>query len=774
MEKKLKSAVLNAKEKLLNSAKNYSIKLLFTKMMYLISGILISRGRIFGRYYPFGLSLSASVPGKLIAPTLIGATIGYLFPLNLAPAARYISTIIAIAAVRWTLSDLSKIKKHILYTPLIVFSSSFVTGLAMDLAYGIDMSDISISIIEALIAGIAAYFFDTTFKVILNKKIYSLSHKEFACIAVSISIAVFSLSEITISGISVGKILAITIILIFSHTLGTLGGAVCGIASGVIFSLPSFGQTYMSGSYALSGMICGMMNSFGKLGICALFLVTNMFMSFKSGDSSQMIIGAYETLIATAIFLLIPDSILNKIKLLSPLFYPKNESKAFKNFISQKLQFISKSIESVPQIVNKTSEKFFPNQKINTKDYCVESVYKQCLKCGLHKFCWNQNFTNTRADINFIFEKLSNNKKIYSDNCSNEFLNKCCKKEMVIQTIDSALKDFTKQQTAKIQLEEFKKLSLEQFGAVNSILNDLSDEIYKCQNLDEKLAARIQHSKKIPIEIEEVYCFENKIHKLFIEIKTPNFPNNNTATKISKEVSTLCGRKMGEISITNFGNKYKVNLSETKKFYIHIGVSQHACNNAKLCGDSCCYFEDGRGNFNVILSDGMGTGGKAAAQGMMATELMENFMKSGIGTEGSLKFVNSALLMNSNDEFLSTMDALSIDLYTGDAHFLKAGAPPTFILREGKITTLNFESLPIGILSTASFSNKFFKLKNGDIILMVSDGATDIGSEWITHILSEQTYTSPKGLADMVVKAATMLRNQTHDDDISAIAMTVS
>ena len=49
----------------------------------------------------------------------------------------------------------------------------------MDLAYGIDMSDISISIIEALIAGIAAYFFDTTFKVILNKKIYSLSHKEF-------------------------------------------------------------------------------------------------------------------------------------------------------------------------------------------------------------------------------------------------------------------------------------------------------------------------------------------------------------------------------------------------------------------------------------------------------------------------------------------------------------------------------------------------------------------------------------------------------------------
>ena len=143
----MKSITLNSKEKFLNMAKNYSLKVAFIKLMCFIAGILVSRGAVLGRYYPFGLSFSASAPGSFFAPTLIGAAMGYLFPLRLGPAIRYISTIVAIAAAKWTLSDLYKIKKHFLYTPLVVFFSALVTGFAMDFAYGIDGLDIFISIL---------------------------------------------------------------------------------------------------------------------------------------------------------------------------------------------------------------------------------------------------------------------------------------------------------------------------------------------------------------------------------------------------------------------------------------------------------------------------------------------------------------------------------------------------------------------------------------------------------------------------------------------------
>ena len=156
----MKNEAVKTYGKIFDFAKNCSMKLLFVKAMYFVSGILISRGSVLGSYYPFGISLSASVPGAVITPAVVGTLLGYLFPLRLAVSVRYISTVIAVAAIRWALSDLNKIKKHALYTPSIVFISVFVTGFAINSAEGLDARDVSLSVLEAFVAAVAAYFFD--------------------------------------------------------------------------------------------------------------------------------------------------------------------------------------------------------------------------------------------------------------------------------------------------------------------------------------------------------------------------------------------------------------------------------------------------------------------------------------------------------------------------------------------------------------------------------------------------------------------------------------
>ena len=138
MAEKLKNQAVKTYDKVFDFAKNYSLKLIFVKAMYFISGILISRGNVLGSYYPFGISLSASVPGIAMVPAVFGTLIGYLFPLRLGMSVRYISTVIAVAAIRWALSDLNKIKKHAFYTPAIVFISVFITGFAINSAEGLD------------------------------------------------------------------------------------------------------------------------------------------------------------------------------------------------------------------------------------------------------------------------------------------------------------------------------------------------------------------------------------------------------------------------------------------------------------------------------------------------------------------------------------------------------------------------------------------------------------------------------------------------------------
>lgn len=90
--------------------------------------------------------------------------------------------------------------------------------------------------------------------------------------------------------------------------------------------------------------------------------------------------------------------------------------------------------------------------------------------------------------------------------------------------------------------------------------------------------------------------------------------------------------------------------------------------------------------------------------------------------DASLKLVNSALLVKSGDESLATIDITGVDLYTGKAEFYKAGAAPTFLRKSGKGGYVESSSLPVGILGGVNFEKNAVTLRDGDVIVMVSDG----------------------------------------------------
>ncbi len=773
----MKSAAVKTGEKIFDSAKNYSLKLLFIKAMYFISGIIISRGTIFGSYYPFGISLSAAVPWKAAIPTAMGAALGYLFPLRLGSGIRYISAIVSVTAVRWTLNDLTKIKNHFLYTPAIVFFSSLITGLAMNSAEGFDGRDVSISFLESFIAAAAAYFFDNTFRILSKKKIYALDQKEFTCVAISFSIALLSLANISVGGVSLGRILAIIMILTAAYSMGVIGGGISGIASGVIFSLPSFGFTYMSGSYAFGGMIAGFFSSFGRIGVCAAFVFANTIISFQSGDVTMMVSGLYESIIAITVFLLIPKSFFNKVKCSSPSFLATSavsESSAVKEAVVQRLSFASKSLLSVPKFIEKASSEFFKTPEIDFKNVGISSAYSTCSNCGLCTFCWSNERESTNQNFNSIINLVSKSKNISAKDFSPDFLKRCGKTDTIVKKISKSYSDFYAQKTAQTRMNEFKKVMSEQIEGMSSLIEDLSDEFFRCTVFDEETASKIKNELFYAgVDVLSVSCRKDENKRFFTEVECSSVAADKFDEKLGKKISKTCGRKLGDPIISTFGEICRIQMCEQKVFNVDVGVSQHSFNNGKLCGDSYCYFEDGAGKFNVIISDGMGTGGSAAAEGAMASELMKNFIKSGMGFNPSIKLVNSALLLKSCDESLATMDALSLDLFTGEAKFMKAGSPITFIMKKNEIIRLNFESLPIGILSKVAFSCEKVKLEEEDWILMLSDGATDIGEDWIMETLESKKYNSANELSKQIVDTAIKLRKESHDDDITAVSLRV-
>ena len=149
---------------------------------------------------------------------------------------------------------------------------------------------------------------------------------------------------------------------------------------------------------------------------------------------------------------------------------------------------------------------------------------------------------------------------------------------------------------------------------------------------------------------------------------------------------------------------------------------------------------------------------------------MSKLIKAGFGYDCSLKILNSSMLFKSSDESLATMDIASIDLFTGNTELYKAGAAPTLVRRNGKSGRAESTSLPIGILKDVSFDRAGIRLRANDILLMVSDGVTFDGTEWLRQELENWRDGGAQDLAEHICDCARRRQTAGKPDDITVIA----
>jgi stage II sporulation protein E len=127
------------------------------------------------------------------------------------------------------------------------------------------------------------------------------------------------------------------------------------------------------------------------------------------------------------------------------------------------------------------------------------------------------------------------------------------------------------------------------------------------------------------------------------------------------------------------------------------------------------------------------------------------------------------MLFKSTDESLATVDVVSVDLYTGKTELYKAGAAPTVLRQQGQPTVAEGSSLPAGILRDISFDKSAVRLRLGDIVVLVSDGATGEGTEWIMAEIADWQDGSAQDLAEHLCQCAKRRQNENRQDDITVM-----
>ena len=312
---------------------------------------LLSTLSIKGEVVPFGLAMVAACVGESVPliGVFISATIGTLIGNGLASTGNFLITIAVYFA--FVLLFRGKVaveeRNEIVKTGGKLFAACFIISIIKSfigvfLLYDVFMGAVSASLIyvfyKNIVNGLACI------KDLNEKKAFTIEELIAGIIIISLASSVFN--DLNIFSLNISNIIIIFMIMVLGWKNGMLIGAVSGVSIGLAMSFlegTSFVQISM---FAISGILAGLLNRFGKIGVIVGFLLGNAILTYFVRGASTMVIYFREIFIASIGLLLVPSNIkieieelLGKDKLLKPSGDVRLEDKNTE--VSKKLKTIS-------------------------------------------------------------------------------------------------------------------------------------------------------------------------------------------------------------------------------------------------------------------------------------------------------------------------------------------------------------------------------------------------------------------------------------------------
>ena len=731
-----------------------------------VCGFVFSRAIVLDKLLPFGISLIAGCSLIYTPACAIGVFIGYFIPAVQNNAFKYLATLFALLAIKLLLANYKKLVNN-------AFFESFITFISFLLVSGVTLKGMGGNIIdilaESLLSSAGAYFVCRSFRL-FSKTTAGLSPEELATTLIVISIFLLGLNEINLFGISLGRILSVLLILTASKYGGIISGAISGITVGFTMCLGGISGN-IGITLSLAGLMAGVFSSLGKYAQVFIVVIFSFIGAISTSNISLIPQTVIEASLGALLFLILPrDTGIFLGKIFSA--YPKvSMPTSFKKSLTMRLQLASNALKDVSQTVDQVS---FQLSKINSPDFgTVINLIEQdaCAGCKLRIHCWEKKREDTVNAILEITKAVKQGNNTPESNAPQEFKGRCLRVTRVANCAYKRYTDYAARISAENRIDEVRSVVSDQFDGISSMLSDLAKDFELQERFDNSAAENAAAAlKNLNIHIDECSGSVDKYGRMTIELKlkkTPELVINKA--QVMKAVSIVCERNFNPPIISEVGGEIYIFLNERTDIEIDFGAEQSSANGNSMCGDAYKYFNDGKGHFVMILSDGMGTGGRAAVDGAMASGLMSRLIKAGFGYNCSLRILNSSMLFKSTDESLATVDIASIDLYTGMTELYKAGAAPTIVRRSGKTGKAESTSLPAGILREIGFDRAAVKCKIGDIIVLMSDGAATDGTDWIRAEIEAWQNGSAQDLAEHLCTCAKRRRTEKKEDDITVM-----
>ena len=764
--------------------------------IYVVS-LMISMVGLTGELSPFSISMlgaciSNSVP---LLGIVAFAIVGNAIKFGISGALAYILTALVLIVTMYIIkpkyNDDERNEKVNLAKN--IFISTLIIQLAKVGMSGFTLYDVLSIICFSIIAIVFYKIFVNSiivFRDFGETKAFSIEEILGASLMLAISVGAFG--DLSVLGFSIRNILSILIVLILGWKNGVLVGTTAGVTIGVTLGVITSSEPIMVAAYAISGMIAGVLNKFGKLGVIIGFCLGNIVLAYVSNGYTVELIHFKEILIASIGLLAVPKSIQINIKefvgnsKLLPVFPDRalNKSKETAerlNNVSDTIQEMAKTyktqeaeIEKVPVQSNK--EIFISELLDNLSGYEDNMLYDDISKTDgpivdeIFKVLVDKQEI-TRESLLEIFEKCNSYIVGFDDKKISEFLEENI--AQMVRVINMSYKISKSNFVWQKKFEENKKNIETQLQGVSRAISNIAENIEKNIKNEEQFTNQkkqiVELLKQKDIEIQEISIQREDRFLVEIYMEKSNITDIDYIEKILTEVLKEKIVLNQEASIGT-----RLNFLSDDKFVMAIGNSETTKTNSRISGDSFLSIKLKDGKYLVALSDGMGSGKEARQSSNKALKMLENLLLSGFDKKTSLELINSSLI-NQNEEIFATLDIAIIDLYKGNVELIKSGACPTYIKSKNSVQVIKANSLPAGIINEPSLQSFDRDISSGEILLMCSDGILDSNVEyknkelWVKYLLEDIETNNTKKIADLVLNEAIDNGYGTAKDDMSVV-----
>lgn len=618
-----------------------------------------------------------------------------------------------------------------------------------------------------------------------TKKAFAIEEVIAATIILSIALSVFK--DIKIFELSISNIFIIFMILVLGLKNGMILGGISGVSIGLALMLIDKGDMMLLSILAVSGVLAGFLNNFGKIGVVIGFVLGNALLTYLVTGNTVQVIYYREIFIASILLLFVPskfkinlEEIISKNKLLTN--YGEHRLDVYED-VKEKINNVVQTIQnvtnsSIPKIMSarEMKEEFIQDFLDNFEDYSTNIFYEDIsenedLIGEVYDTFLVEDILTEKIIID-IFKRHNNYILMRDEKIKNDL-------QELIKIMNQTFRVLQRKNVkAEIQREQKKKINSEMKN-ISNVITKVTEEIGKESsfNKKEKEIYILLKGKNYPINNVKIKEMSNGkiIITLNLDFKDESIREKSKLTNISDIISKTIGKKVifqRDLRKTDF-NIYNQIYSSEDKFVMQVGSSKIAKDKSSQSGDSSMQIRLKDGKYVLAISDGMGSGNEARNTSKSVIEILNNLLADGFNEEETLELINANLNLVQENDMYASLDLNVLDLYTGKLVMIKNGACNTYIKNKKNIAVYKSENIPVGTVDKINISKKTVDLKEDDIIVICSDGAleskNELSNDWIEEFLRNVNTNNVQKISDLILSEAIDNSYGVASDDITVI-----